>query len=195
MTAAAAQNSVLARQRPALLREILPGQTHTQVRPDSGPTEVAGWSGQPAQLLATRPDCSMCVGDIHFACVLIVRALLNIHGFDFSGSRSVTTTDECSWPAGHSRPAPCTPRSDHSVQDKMEPAVVMEGPSPLVLGSVLLLFITLIILYLKPKSSIQPSLKPPRSAASIEVPTTPGKPSVRILYGTQARMVGAGQQA
>lgn len=73
----------------------------------------------------------------------------------------------------------------------------MGSPSPLVLGSVLLLFITLIILYLKPKSSIQPSLKPPRSAASIEVPTTPGKPSVRILYGTQARMgqVGAGQQA
>jgi hypothetical protein len=83
--------------------------------------------------------------------------------------------------------------------DKMEPAPVMEGAvgSPLVLGSVLLLFITLIILYLKPKSSIQPSLKPPRTAASLEVPTTPGKPSVRILYGTQARReeAGAGQQA
>lgn len=53
-------------------------------------------------------------------------------------------------------------------------------------GSLLLLVVTLIILYLKPKSSIQPSLKTTaRTAPSLEVPTTPGKPSVRILYGTQ----------
>lgn len=59
------------------------------------------------------------------------------------------------------------------------------GSSPLVYGSLLLLVITLIVLYLKPKSSIQPSFKPPKTAASLEVPTTPGKPTVRILYGTQ----------
>lgn len=61
------------------------------------------------------------------------------------------------------------------------------GSVPLVYGSLLLLVITLIILYLKPKSSIQPSLKATRTATSLEVPTTPGKPTVRILYGTQVR--------
>lgn len=59
------------------------------------------------------------------------------------------------------------------------------GLSPVALGSLVLLVITLIILYLKPKSSIQPGLKPPKTAVSLEAPTTPGKPTVRILYGTQ----------
>jgi hypothetical protein len=66
------------------------------------------------------------------------------------------------------------------------------GSVPLVYGSLLLLVITLIILYLKPKSSIQPSLKATRTATSLEVPTTPGKPTVRILYGTQVRGLGRG---
>lgn len=67
------------------------------------------------------------------------------------------------------------------------PALVDNGSLPLVAGSLLLVIITLIILYLKPKSNLQPSLKPPKTAASLEVPSTPGKPTVRILYGTQVR--------
>lgn len=74
------------------------------------------------------------------------------------------------------------------------------GPalSPVAVGS-LLLIIALIILYLKPKSTIQgSSLKPPKSAVSLEAPPTPGKPTVRILYGTQAsghrRRHGAAQR-
>jgi hypothetical protein len=67
------------------------------------------------------------------------------------------------------------------------PALVDNGSLPLVAGSLLLVIITLIILYLKPKSSLQASLKPPKTAASLEVPSTPGKPTVRILYGTQVR--------
>jgi len=59
------------------------------------------------------------------------------------------------------------------------------GLSPVALGSLLLLVITVVILYLKPKSSIQPGLKPPKTAVSLEAPPTPGKPTVRILYGTQ----------
>jgi len=67
------------------------------------------------------------------------------------------------------------------------------GLSPVAFGSLLLLVITLIILYLKPKSSIQPGLKPPKTAVSLEAPTTPGKPTVRILYGTQVGNSAMGQ--
>ena len=67
------------------------------------------------------------------------------------------------------------------------PATAGMELSPVAVGSLLLLVLTLIILYLKPKSNLHPALKPSKTAVALEAPPTPGKPTVRILYGTQVR--------
>lgn len=74
-----------------------------------------------------------------------------------------------------------------TAQAGMEPAGP-EGASPLApqiaVASLLLLVITLLLLFLKPKSSIKDTKVEPLRRAST-VPEDISRPSVRILYGTQ----------
>ncbi|KAF8065880.1 ATR2 [Scenedesmus sp. PABB004] len=68
----------------------------------------------------------------------------------------------------------------------MEPAAGAGAPAVpgLALASLVLLAITLLILYLKPKSSLPPKLEP-RRRASTAADEDPSRKRVRILYGTQ----------
>jgi NADPH-ferrihemoprotein reductase len=69
----------------------------------------------------------------------------------------------------------------------MEPAAVAPGPlSPgIAVASLVLLVFTILLLYLKPKSSIKSAKVEPIRRASTAAEEDLSKPSVRILYGTQ----------
>ncbi|WIA17179.1 hypothetical protein OEZ85_014062 [Tetradesmus obliquus] len=69
----------------------------------------------------------------------------------------------------------------------MEPATVAPGPfSPgIAVASLVLLVFTILLLYLKPKSSIKSTKVEPIRRASTAAEEDLSKPSVRILYGTQ----------